>query len=421
MEYKKSEFNFVVEMRDSVFIYNTLYNSLSCLNQKEYKAYQGEKYSKEMKEILIKQKILIPQQVDEIKNILFRYNKSTYSNAVVSFRILTTNLCNARCFYCYEENKENYQLQIADAKKLINFIIDKSVGIEKINLTWFGGEPLLNWKFIDEFYKELYLSEAMCGKKIRTSIITNGTLLSDLIIEKMVSYWKVNDIQITFDGFSEEHNIRKNYYSIKNAFDKTMLNLKKICHTNIMIHLRLNYDNQNINSLLELISYFDKEITNKENIDIYSYPLFDIKDKSFNVAVDIKKNDYILKAKLLKLGFIKPNISKPRNANCFATSPNGYVINADGTILKCTMCIGKNKYSYGNFITGFEFGSSYLDWIITDFNETCKKCKILPLCLGGCQAKKLLGMTDYCSIKKYTLENEIKIFLKECVKIESNY
>lgn len=416
MKYKESKFNFIVELHNMYYIYNTLYSSLSSLTPKEFKSYQNKNYSKELKTSLIKQRILIPDSFNEEKFVLYRYNKSTYSNNVVSFRILTTNLCNARCFYCYEDTKSNTFLKLNDAKKLIEFVEKESHQKDNVSFTWFGGEPLLNYNFIDEVYNEIVFSEHLSKKKIRSHIITNGSLLNDSIINKMINLWKVNDIQITLDGLYEEHNRRKNYFSINNAFNVTIENIKKLINKNIKIHLRLNYDSENIKSLLKLIEYLSIEINSKNNIDIYAYPLFDIKNKSFNTNEDIKKNDYILREKLIEFGFLKPTISKAKNTNCIATSPNGYVINADGKIYRCSMCVGNNDYSLGDIYSGFQYNPLYLDWLITKFDKKCTNCNILPMCLGGCSAKRILGMTDYCSVKKYTLENEIKFFIKEFFK-----
>ena len=419
MQYKESNYNFTLEIDNQAYIYNTLYNSLSYLNKEEYFHYKNKQYTKELKIFLIKQKILIPEAIDEEKNILFRYNRSTYSNNVVSFRILTTNACNARCFYCYESTKSNSTFKSKDAKQLMKFIEGKSNNINKINVTWFGGEPLLNYNSISKFYKEIKSSKALLKKSIRTHVITNGILLNESIIDLMVNLWHVNDVQITLDGMGEEHNRRKNYYFIEDAFNITINNIKKLINSNVKIHLRLNYDNNNINSLIHLIEYLGKEFKEKCNLEIYAYPLFDVENKNFNTEEDIRRNDYILREKLMESGFLKPSISRSKNTNCLATSPNGYVINSDGRIYKCAMCVEKINYSFGNIYTGFQYNFSYLDWIITKFDEKCLKCNILPLCLGGCLAKKLLGMADYCSVKKYTLENEIKLYIKEKMKNEN--
>ena len=63
---------------------------------------------------------------------------------------LTEN-CNLKCSYCYEgDDKRKKILSSDDLKTAIDFIVQHNPEGEKLDLTFLGGEPLLNKKLIYE-------------------------------------------------------------------------------------------------------------------------------------------------------------------------------------------------------------------------------------------------------------------------------
>ena len=82
-----------------------------------------------------------------------------------------TDQCNCRCKYCdFVQYKNSYMTkEIAD--QAINFI-RQQVGDKKINIAFFGGEPILNWDLIEYLVKKYQ-------DQFTWSITTNGTLLTE--------------------------------------------------------------------------------------------------------------------------------------------------------------------------------------------------------------------------------------------------
>ena len=63
---------------------------------------------------------------------------------------LTEN-CNLKCRYCYEgDGKRKKMLNNDNLNKAVSFMIHNNPQGEKIDLTFLGGEPLLNKKMIYE-------------------------------------------------------------------------------------------------------------------------------------------------------------------------------------------------------------------------------------------------------------------------------
>ena len=76
-----------------------------------------------------------------------------------------------------------------------------------INITWFGGEPLLNVEIIN------YICEKLVENNIKfiSSIITNGYLFNDKLVTMAGHKWNLSHAQISLDGTEPEYNRIKNY------------------------------------------------------------------------------------------------------------------------------------------------------------------------------------------------------------------
>ena len=49
-------------------------------------------------------------------------------------------------------------------------------------------------------------------------------------------------------------------------------------------------------------------------------------------------------------------------------------------------------------------------WIKTQYPKKCYKCKLFPLCLGGCTMEKLLGNSP-CIVNESMIKYKMKLFL----------
>lgn len=120
-------------------------------------------------------------------------NKITES---VSFHIVKP--CNMACKFCYDtfnDSKNAKQLLISEVYEILGKL--KSIGVRKV--TFAGGEPML--------YKHLYLA-IIFAKKLgfTTSIITNGSLLTEEWLQKMQNY--LDWVGISIDSIMYDTNIK---------------------------------------------------------------------------------------------------------------------------------------------------------------------------------------------------------------------
>lgn len=349
--------------------------------------------------------LLIEESFDEKKALLKSRKDVINRQTRPFFRILTTTACNANCFYCYEgkESVANLQVDVADA--IIKFILDNLNGFQEIGIQWFGGEPLVNYSIIT------YINDKLNEQRVKifNSMISNASLFNDSIIDLAVNKWHLQHIQITLDGYEEEHNRRKKYTNLDNAFDRTIRNVKKLIDKKIKVSLRLNYDYDNIDSVKQLIDYLSIEFKENPYIVCYAYHIFD--NANYDGQVPKLVDTYKLNKKIVEAGLNKKEWLfrplKQRKGLCGFCSKNTFVINPDGTLIKCSLD--------DNSIVGNIYGSMHLAtynvWTSEDLDKKCNSCIFLPLCQGGCRASMLNNYTNCCKMDSELLDEVIKDYI----------
>lgn len=149
-------------------------------------------------------------------------------NNVKMLILQVTQQCNFRCEYCVfsggylNRGHSNKKMDISTALKGIDFIINHSKNYDEIHIGFYGGEPLLEFNFIKQCI-EYCEKEAEC-KKVTFNMTTNGSLLTDEIIEFLYKHNVL--LTISLDGPKEIHDIHRKFASNNcGSFDKVISNI----------------------------------------------------------------------------------------------------------------------------------------------------------------------------------------------------
>ncbi len=154
-----------------------------------------------------------------------------------------TNKCNLACTYCYEfgEDKLSEALRESGASRRsrmssdtartsIDFLFENATGRDQVNLTFFGGETLLNFETIRDatVYAEERALES--GKKIGFALTTNATLLTDEIIDFLVGHrFGVN---VSIDGAVEDHDRHRTFKSGAGTYEEIAPRIQRLIQAN---------------------------------------------------------------------------------------------------------------------------------------------------------------------------------------------
>lgn len=218
--------------------------------------------------------------IDFNKSLDCRLNKKIIENSLANtLQIIfeVTEKCNLSCEYCaygdlYKEGskRESKDMPLNYAIKLLDYLFklmssnkNKSVG-KKTAFSFYGGEPLLNIKFISEVIKHVKAS----GIK---SIIPMYTMTTNaLLLKKNIDFLVENDfhILISLDG-NKKNNSYRIYKNKKEAFNEIIENIDfvfshypKFFKNNVEFNSVLH----NRNSVNEIFNFIHKKYNKKPTI-----------------------------------------------------------------------------------------------------------------------------------------------------------
>lgn len=325
--------------------------------------------------------------------------------------LVLTNLCNLRCTFCFQERKKRPDhMDTEDWLRFINQIPLNS----RITLT--GGEPLV-YKDFDQIFKR-------CNIKNETNIITNGLLLKNQKIEKLLEEENFKVLGVSIDTIGNTNRDFKN-----SQWDDLVFQIKKFIELRdkkkhlAALDIKTVVLDENIDDLFEIHKFVMKEL----RADTHSFQIlkgaeiqhsdlmFDFKDidkdtnayqyKKFDKFIDqlnqIKdfdiKNNFktflhpnlidLNNAKILKKEDLILLNNKKHNPKLFKPcySPWSSVhVNVDGNLFPCM------AVSMGNV------KKQKLDEII--FSEKFKKFKDIirnKKTINGCNRCGLLRSANY--------------------------
>ena len=395
-EFKKSIYNIISEVRDGYLIFNTASCKLMYVTSEELDNFWNSNVPLENGYLVKinddeKGKII---EYRECHNILERLSK---------YVIFTTTDCNARCYYCFEKNHTNRKkMETSTCDKVVRFI-DSNYDGKKIQLAWFGGEPLLNTDAIHRIISGCEHNNI----DFYSTMITNGILFSN-VSQDDLKRWKLKWVQIPLDGQEEIYNKIKNYIDRDmktNPFKQVIDNIQYLAGMKIHVLISLRVNLVNGESLYNLLDLLYSLFHNNKYVSVMCATIHEKNLGEFfprNEADEryVRYWQKIIMMKAYELGLYRPHL--PKNIRVFhCNSDNGseIIIYQDGQLGWC------NNYLDDGFIGDVNNGVTN-DKEIEKFkkryedNLECDSCAFYPQCtrLVCCD-----GSTPKCTT--HSLEN----------------
>lgn len=306
--------------------------------------------------------------------------------------------CNLNCVYCYEDHEYKKRMSDSDSDRLISFI--KKQNPKSVNIEYFGGEPMLNMKFIENF------SEKLAKNKINyhAGMTTNGTLLSKQNLEKLYKSG-VKSFQITIDGAKNLHNKLRisnsrnldSYESVCNALKI----IQQSSYADISCVIRINSNKETIQkeNLLDFLGDIKKIVPPEDRrFLIFPKPIGDylsanLKDNSKARSIYCDKSSAngiteTLEEVFFNHGYLLVDpimLTKNKGYACYAGNENSFVVNPDFSIYKCTVALDDPINNVGKIL---EDGSllkneNFHLWTKDYSNDSCGACFANKTCGGN--------------------------------------
>lgn len=334
----------------------------------------------------------------------------------VGLTICPTMGCNFDCPYCFENHKSG-KMSSKIQDDIIEFVerLIPVVRGDSMDVTWFGGEPLLAPKIIESLSERLKEQARNNNLSYMARVVTNGYLLTpetqDILEEAGVKY-----IQITLDGMGEVHDRTRHLNGGGATFDRIVSNIRQLRYP-FYVDIRHNVYEDNKDEV-EKLSSFVAEL-NKENVASLNYYPSSV---SGNEASGERGSNLglLCSSDASDIG-IRHDANRFRKGSgrfCMAQSLYGVGIDEQGRLYKCWEDVDKPQRSFGH-VSSWDPGdpfrtaenpdmlTSYLNTAAPIPDPECHECVWLPACRGGCPSRRLFAKRDCVAYKdtpeKYVL------------------
>ena len=394
------------EVEEGVLLYNTLTCAMALVTNEE---------AQHLTEVegLIENWFLVPVEHDDKKfckilKFQLSYKKKLQRPKGISYyKILSTTGCNARCHYCYQKGTKPINMTTETAEKVAQYIINHRGEHEKIKISWFGGEPLFNFKVMDRICTRLTEQNV----NYSSTIITNGYLFSEKMVEKAVQLWHLKKAQITLDGTEDNYNRIKAFVhrNEQSPFQRVLTNIGLLLNAGIKVSIRLHISNDNVQDMEKLITLLANKFKDQKLFSVYIHRLFEIaspeavklfseeRTKLFNEIQRLEKNGY-------QLGILKPHKLRReiKLSHCMVDSENAVVIVPDGHLGLCEHHVDSHFFGH---IDSEEWNQEEINWSRENREEIpeCETCELYPTCyrLRICDEHKIC----YKEEREYMIQN----------------
>jgi len=429
---KKSLYNHFQRFNDEYYIaYNARSGAVALMTPQNYELYAqmmdklsadtNAKFNDEESELL-KQleygKFVCGSDFDEQRALKFEHHLGKYGQSMVGLVIAPTMNCNMACEYCYEENKSGRMSeQMRDA--LMEFTKGFLGSLRQLDVTWYGGEPLLAMDIIEDLTQRFF---DLCREQrigYNGSIVTNGYLMTPDVTDRLEKLW-VRNGQITLDGPARLHNKKRPLKNGKDSFATIIENLVYAV-PKINISIRVNIDQSfSVDTIRELLAELrqadlhDKVAISFGHLEASTQVCANIAESCYDTLA-FSKTEADFYRILLSEGFRVERIPAPASVACMAQIVNSFVVDPNGYLYRCWNYVGDLAKSMGNIKDSLDFQNKNFVRLfdVNPFEEAaCRECNLLPLCMGGCPARRAdrnLKGEEMCDSWKYNLEPMLEI------------
>ncbi len=328
--------------------------------------------------------------------------ESNIERGIYEFHWEVTGDCNLKCVYCYnsdcsESKNVTKELSLEEIKKIIDET--RKYGTKQYTIT--GGEPFTRPDIFE-------IIDYLKGNKI--AFLSNGKLLTKEFIDKLSKYPQVEEIKLSWDGFSahDEMRIGSNWKDLVRTIK--YLNKKKIrVVINTLVLKRNQRDIHKLYHWLVKLGVYRWRVDIPFNLGRYvkchkKYVPLEPDEFTKIFGKIIKEHEKNKNKIILEVFNLYKSEFKPTNTISFddKTHPCEYkrellAMKPNGDIIFCpSLTFALSNYrKEGSLSKCFEKekNHSFYDLKISDLKD-CVGCRYLRICGGGCRANAIYNFND---------------------------
>jgi len=336
---------------------------------------------------------------------------------VGAVNVNVTHRCNLRCTYCYGDSEvfpsgigpghwgPDSTMSLRTARRVVDFLVRE--GSPEVYISFFGGEPLLNFPAVREIAAYARRAASRYGTKLSVGLFTNGTLINEEVAAFIGDYG--GGVTISVDGPPEAHDKNRPDAEGRGSWQRVMDNVA-LLQTRLhhpAIEFRGSYTKQQIRDGISLLDYV--QVTREHGAStVWAVPIVQVGCKDALTEEDIPhlRREYERAARFMVEEFERTgtlplfrNIAdrlrktrfvseRPEFNECGAA--RGFVCPApDGSIYGCHQLTGMDEWRMGHVFGDFSREKTREVCESARVSETCPDCGLRYFCGLGCLKNKI--------------------------------
>ena len=336
------------------------------------------------------------------------YSKTVVESPIKAMCLHISHDCNLRCKYCFASTgdfgKGRKLMPFEVGKAAIDFLLEKSVGRENLEVDFFGGEPLMNFDVVKQIVEYARSKEEEYHKNFRFTITTNGMLLDDDTIDYINK--EMYNVVLSIDGRKEVNDRMRVRVDGSGCYDRILPKFKKLVdgRGDKEYYVRGTYTKYNLDFSEDVMHLYEAGFD-----EISVEPVIESPEEAYAITEEDLDQIYAEYDKLVdRIGAIRKS---GKHINFFhfmidldqgpcvikrlrgCGSGNEYVsITPDGDIYPCHQFVGHDEYKMGNIEEG-----TFNNDIKKEFagchvysKPACQECWARFYCSGGCNANNFV-------------------------------
>ncbi len=384
---------------------------------------------------LKKEKVLFSDDQYEI------YANTAVTSPIKAMCLHIAHDCNLRCKYCFASTGDfgtgRKLMPLETAKAAIDFLIERSVGRENLELDFFGGEPLMNFEVVKETVAYARQKEKEHGKNFHFTITTNGMLLTDDKIDFINK--EMYNVVLSIDGRKEVNDRMRLRVDGTGCYDRIMDGYRRLVEKrgDKEYYVRGTYTKYNLDFSEDVFHLYEQgfdqisvePVMEDESIE-YAITeedldrIYEEYDRLMERITQLKKDGGYMNFFHFMIDLDQGPCVIKRLRGC--GSGNEYVsVTPDGDIYPCHQFVGHEEYKMGNLEDG-----TFNEEIKKEFagchvysKPACRDCWAKFYCSGGCNANNYIYNGDIhkshelsCKIQRKRLECAILMKVAEMLE-----
>ena len=322
------------------------------------------------------------------------------TSAPLRLTIALTNACNFACPYCFQEQRQGtMSARVEDA--LVALVASRLANEQhnSLDITWFGGEPLLAMDVMESLSPRLIELAHAHGIRYRARVDTNGYFFDQDHVDRL-ERMRVSHAMITVDGVGAVHDATRPLANGGGTYARIMGNLERV-HTSMSINVRYNLHAGNVEHVprvAELVRGIAERNGVRMRLTLYEVKRVAVNENRSGMVECIEPGQ-LEKVRLLVGLDAAVDGCLPIACACRMPHLNGLSVDPFGNVYpECNVLPTKPDTALGNVV---EWGGRLPDdWgriverviseqLFPDDSPQCLSCKFLPCCYGACRVRRL--------------------------------